>query len=53
MYGGGGTLRKERDTLNCPQISVFYIHVSSDHIDLSALLNKDGSCMLIYPHCGP
>lgn len=37
----GESLRKERVTLNCRGTSIFYNHVSDNHVDLSALLNKD------------
>lgn len=49
----GESLRKERDTLNCPGISMFYNHVSDDHVDLSALLNKDVPRLHIFAHRPP
>lgn len=49
----GESLRKERDTLNCQGTSMFYNHVSDDHVDLSALLNKDVPRSRIFAHRPP
>lgn len=49
----GDSLRKERVTLNCRGTSMFYNHVSDDHVDLSALLNKDVPRLHIFAHRPP
>lgn len=49
----GDSLRKERVTLNCRRTSMFYNHVSDDHVDLSALLNKDVPRLHIFVHRPP
>lgn len=49
----GESLRKERGRQKCPGISMFYTHVSEDHVDLAALLNKDVLRLHIFAHRPP
>lgn len=49
----GDSLRKERVTQNCRGTTMFYNHVSDDHVDLYALLNKDVPRLHIFAHRPP